>query len=81
MPGNGQPHGDTTAPSHERLLTYVRRWAIGGVLLLGAAAVFEFALSWRVPSALFYVLSSLTVPFNAVTVTCWGCLHFDLRPS
>ena len=42
----------------------MRRWAIGGVLLLGGSAVFEFVLSWRVPSALFYVLSLLTVSFN-----------------
>jgi hypothetical protein len=46
------------------LPTYMRRWAIGGVLLLGGSAVFEFVLSWRVPSALFYVLSLLTVSFN-----------------
>jgi hypothetical protein len=61
------------------LPTYMRRWAIGGALLLGIAVVFEYVLSWRIPSAFFYVLSSLVVPFNAVTATCWGCLHFDLR--
>lgn len=61
------------------LPTYMRRWAIGGTLLLGVAALLELVLSLRVLSAVFYVLASLVVPFNAVTATCWGFLHFDLR--
>lgn len=63
------------------LPTYMRRWAIGTTLLLGIAAVFEFVLSLPVLSSVFYVLSSLVVAFNAVTATCWGLLHFDVRPG
>jgi hypothetical protein len=59
------------------LPTYMRRW-----LVIGAGL---FALAWLVEqlspalSAVFYVPSALSVPFNAITWLCWTCLVHD-RP-
>lgn len=59
------------------LPTYMRRWVILGLLLFLVAWLVEVALSWPEVSAVFYVFSVLSVPFNAVTALCWTCLVHD----
>lgn len=51
--------------------TYVRRWAIGGLLLYALGALFELGVGAVVLSAFFYVPSVLAVPVNAVIGVAW----------
>lgn len=61
------------------LPTYMRRWLVLGALLFVLAWFVEGILRCPALSAVFYVPSALSVPFNAVTVLCWTCLTHD-RP-
>lgn len=56
------------------LPTYIRRWLCVGTLLFGVAWVIEVLLGCPMLSAVFYVPSVLSVPFNAVTALCWTFL-------
>ena len=56
------------------LPTYMRRWSLVAALLFALALLVEVALQQPAVSALLYVPSALTVPFNAVTVVCWWFL-------
>lgn len=59
------------------LPTYMRRWGALGLLLFALAWLVEVALGCATLSAVFYVSSVLSVPFNAVTALCWTCLVHD----
>jgi len=59
------------------LPTYMRRWLIVGAALFAMAWFVERALGCPALSALLYVPSVLSVPFNAVTALCWTCLTHD----
>ena len=61
------------------LPTYMRRWAVIGIILFGVAAFVELVLSCPALSAFFYVPSVMVVPFNTVTAAGWCFLHFDRR--
>jgi hypothetical protein len=53
------------------LPTYMRRWLVIGAGLFAIAWFVEQALGSPLLSAVFYVPSALSVPFNAVTALCW----------
>jgi hypothetical protein len=59
------------------LPTYMRRWLCIGAACFAAAWSIEFLLGCPVLSALLYVPSVLSLPFNAVTALCWTCLVHD----
>jgi len=56
------------------LPTYMKRWTVCGLLLIGLACFCENVLGCRVLSAFFYVPGALAMPYNAVTAVCWGAL-------
>lgn len=58
------------------LLTYIRRWAILGLLMFGLAVYCEVVLDSPIVSAFFYVPCVMTVPYNAVASACWWVLRF-----
>ena len=69
-----------TALHHNReqsrwLPLYMMRWLVLGALMFGSGLVLETACASPRVSALFYVLATLTVPVNAVTVLCWMALR------
>ena len=57
------------------LPTYFVRWLAIAALLLAIARFCEIALASPALSAPFYLLSTMTIAFNAVTVACWALLH------
>jgi hypothetical protein len=59
------------------LPTYMRRWAVLGVLLFVLAWFVESVLGSPGLSALLYLPSVLSLPVNAVTAVCWTCLTQD----
>jgi len=63
------------------LPTYMRRWFVLGASLFAVAFVCEKLLGAPVLSAVFYVPSALSVPFNAVTALAWGSLVLDRSPG
>jgi len=80
----GNPWARAAAWRHNRLQarwlpTYMRRWLFTGGALFAAAWFVECLLLSPGFSALFYVPSALSIPFNAVTALCWTCLVND-RP-
>jgi hypothetical protein len=61
------------------LLTYLRRWAVCGLLGFGAAAVLEAGLSARWPAATLYVGGVVAVSYCVVTFVAWFFLTRDVR--
>jgi hypothetical protein len=57
------------------LPTYLLRWVVMAGVLLAIASICENSLASRALSALFYVLATLTIAFNAVTAACWALLQ------
>jgi hypothetical protein len=53
------------------LPTYMRRWLVLGALLFVVAAFCETMLGATRLSALLYVPSVLSMPYNVVTAVCW----------
>lgn len=53
------------------LPTYMRRWLVLGFLLFCIAAFCELVLGKSELSALFYVPSVLSMPYNVITAVCW----------
>lgn len=56
------------------LPTYMRRWAVCGLLLWLFGGFVEGVLGSPQLSALFYVPSALSVPVNAVIAAAWAGL-------
>ncbi len=61
------------------LVTYLRRWAIGGLLGFGAGAGLEAGLARAWPAATLYVCCVAAVAYCVVTLVCWWMLVHDVR--
>ena len=53
------------------LPTYIRRWAVIGILLFVVAAFFEAVHAHPLLFTFFYTSSALSVPVNTVTLVAW----------
>ncbi len=73
--------GRSTALRHNRRTSalaaalYLVRWLLTGTLLFGIASVIESATAIAPIAALFYLLATLSVPFDLVTALCWVLLR------
>lgn len=56
------------------LPTYLRRMTVLGVLMYAAGSFVELVLACPAASAVFYVATVLTVPYDVVTGVCWWFL-------
>jgi hypothetical protein len=57
------------------LPTYLVRWLVMAGVLLSAGTFCETTLGSTALSVPFYLLTTITVAFNAVTAACWGLLQ------
>jgi hypothetical protein len=60
--------------------TYLRRWFVGGLLLVGAETAATRTLDSPLLSALLAVALVLVVVFMVVTAVCWAILRLGPRP-
>jgi hypothetical protein len=82
--GSGSDLERAAALRHNRvgarwLPTYLRRWLVGGSLLLAVATWADQALGHPVLSAVLAVALVLVIVFLVVTVVCWTILRRDPR--
>jgi hypothetical protein len=58
------------------LPTYMRRMTVLGLLMYGVATFIEVVLQSPGVSAVFYVSTVMTVPYDVVTGVCWWWLVY-----